>query len=73
MEILLPMCLLISGKVGSHLMYALPMNSHLSVCPSIWLIELDKLDTRLAIKEAREAFLSYNLTTYPPTTTIGSC
>jgi hypothetical protein len=41
------------------------------VCPSIWLIELDKLDARLAIKEAREAFLRSNLTTNPPTTTQG--
>ena len=42
-----------------------------SVCPSIWLIELDKLDARLVIKEAREAFLNSNLTTLPPTTTQG--
>ena len=39
-----------------------------SVCPAIWLIELDKLDSRLAIKEAREAFLNSNMTTIPPTT-----
>ena len=43
----------------------------ISVCPSIWLIELDKLDTRLALKEAREAFLNSNMTTVPPTTTEG--
>ena len=42
---------------------------HRSVCPSIWLIELDKLDKRLVAKEAREAFLSSNMTTLPPTTT----
>ena len=42
-----------------------------SVCPSIWLIELDKLDARLVIKKAREAFLNSNLTTLPPTTTQG--
>ena len=41
------------------------------MCPSIWLIELDKLDKRLAAKVAREAFLSSNLTTLPPTTTEG--
>ena len=40
-----------------------------SVCPSIWLIELDKLDKRLVAKEAREAFLNSNMTTLPPTTT----
>ena len=44
---------------------------YLSVCPAIWLIELDKLGTRLAIKEARDAFLSLNSTTFPPTTTQG--
>ena len=42
-----------------------------SVCPSIWLIELDKLDKRVAAKIAREAFENSNLTTLPPTTTIG--
>ena len=42
-----------------------------SVCPAIWLIELDKLGTRLAIKEARDAYLSLNSTTFPPTTTQG--
>ena len=46
-------------------------NFPFSVCPSIWLIELDKLDKRLAAKVAREAFLSSNLTTLPPTTTEG--
>ena len=45
------------------------MTAHFSVCPSIWLIELDKLDKRLVAKEAREAFLSSNMTTLPPTTT----
>ena len=45
------------------------MRNNVSVCPSIWLIELDKLDKRLIAKEAREAFLSSNLTTLPPTTT----
>ena len=33
------------------------------------MIELDKLDKRLIAKEAREAFLSSNMTTLPPTTT----
>ena len=45
------------------------MTTDFSVCPSIWLIELDKLDKRLVAKEAREAFLSSNMTTLPPTTT----
>ena len=31
-----------------------------SVCPSIWLIELDKLDTRLAKKEELEAKTSWH-------------
>ena len=45
------------------------IRNNCSVCPSIWLIELDKLDKRLIAKEAREAFLSSNMTTLPPTTT----
>ena len=40
-----------------------------SACPAIWLIELDKLSTRLAIRDAREALLALNLTTFPPVTT----
>ncbi|XP_023337543.1 uncharacterized protein LOC111708415 [Eurytemora carolleeae] len=35
-----------------------------SVCPAIWLIELDKLDTRLQQKESREMLLSGNYSTF---------
>ena len=43
-----------------------------SVCPSIWLIELDKLDGRIAVKEAREALLYSNYTTAFPMTSSRS-
>ena len=76
MEILLSKCFPVSCKVGTHFVATVQfMESMLfilfSVCPSIWLIELDKLDKRLEAKIAREAFLSSNITTLPPTTTEG--
>ena len=67
-----PCVFLYLARYGHNQGYHLYITStYHSVCPAIWLIELDKLGTRLAIKEAREAFLSLNSTTFPPTTTQG--
>ena len=74
MEVLLPKCISVLGWV-SFLSFYMPQQKIDSwicrVCPSIWLIELDKLDKRVEAKIAREAFENSNLTTLPPTTTIG--
>ena len=72
MEVLLPKCVSVLGRVSIILKPQQKVESYISsVCPSIWLIELDKLDKRVAAKVAREAFENSNLTTLPPTTTIG--
>ena len=44
----------------------------LSVCPAIWLIELDRLEDRISIEQAKEMIFSFNYTTSPPTTTNGN-
>lgn len=61
--------LYLARSIWSLMKHMITSISTRSVCPSIWLIELDKLDKRLAAREAREAFLSSNMTTLPPTTT----
>ena len=72
MEVLLSKCVSVLGRVSFSFLLAKPEHGFIfSVCPSIWLIELDKLDKRVAAKVAREAFENSNLTTLPPTTTIG--
>lgn len=72
MEVLLPKCVSVLGRVSNLFKPQQKIGSWISsVCPSIWLIELDKLDKRVAAKIAREAFENSNLTTLPPTTTIG--
>ena len=74
MEVLLPKCVSVFGRVSFtlNMLKRREESWNYSVCPSIWLIELDKLDKRVAAKVAREAFENSNLTTLPPTTTIGN-
>ena len=70
MEVLLSQCLSVFVEVNDQV-YDCQLQVYFSVCPSIWLIELDKLDKRVEAKIAREAFENSNLTTQPPTTTMG--